>query len=74
LLCAVLTGLGIILQPLELVGEAPSRGHLLPLLPEYRVPMRPVHVLHAPDRRVTPKLRSFLEFAVATVGHDVGVV
>jgi DNA-binding transcriptional LysR family regulator len=69
LLCAALAGLGIVLQPLELVREALRTGQLVPLLPDHRVPTRPLHLLHAPDRRVTPKLRSFLDFAVAEFGR-----
>ena len=68
LLCAAVAGLGILLQPLEVVGEALEDGRLVELLPGYRVPERPLHVLYAPDRRVTPKLRSFLDFAVARFG------
>ncbi|EHS49476.1 transcriptional regulator, LysR family [Rhizobium sp. PDO1-076] len=68
LLCAALAGLGIMLQPLELVRDYLDDGQLVELLPAYTVPMRPLHVLYAPDRRLTPKLRSFLDFVVANFG------
>lgn len=68
LLRAALQGLGIMLQPTELVDEALRRGDLVRVLPNYTVPTRPLHILYAPDRRVTPKLRSFLDFAVAAFG------
>jgi DNA-binding transcriptional LysR family regulator len=68
LLWAALAGLGVMLQPLEMVRDALDDGRLVRLLPSYEVPTRPLHVLHAPDRRVTPKLRSFVDFAVATFG------
>jgi DNA-binding transcriptional LysR family regulator len=68
LLCAALSGMGILLQPLELVRDPIADGRLVELLPEYRVPTRPMHVLYSPDRRLTPKLRSFLDFAVAAFG------
>lgn len=68
LLSAALAGIGIILQPLELVKNALDRGHLIVLLPEYSAPTRPVHIVYAADRRITPKLRSFLEFAVEQFG------
>jgi hypothetical protein len=29
-----------------------------------------MHILYAPDRRLTPKLRSFIDFAVGTFGRD----
>ncbi|WP_027350464.1 LysR family transcriptional regulator [Halotalea alkalilenta] len=76
LLCAALAGMGILLQPLELVGSALADGRLVRLLPAYQAPSRPMHVLYAPDRRLTPKLRSFLDFAVSAFGaesfaHDI---
>lgn len=68
LLRSALAGLGVLLQPREVVREALEDGRLVPVLPGYGVPSRPLHVLYAPDRRVTPKLRSFLDFAVAAFG------
>jgi DNA-binding transcriptional LysR family regulator len=68
LLCAALAGLGIMLQPLELVTRSLQQGALVPLLPDYPVPSRALHVLYAPDRRITPKLRTFLDFATTTFG------
>jgi DNA-binding transcriptional LysR family regulator len=68
LLCAALSGLGIILQPYELVQKALDAGALVTLLPDYSVPTRPVHVMYASSQRVTPKLSSFLDFAVAAFG------
>jgi DNA-binding transcriptional LysR family regulator len=68
LLAAAMAGHGIILQPVELLRASISSGDLLPLLPGYEVPTRPLHILHAPDRRITPKLRSFLDFAAAEFG------
>lgn len=68
LLCAALEGLGIMLQPMELVRDALEAGTLVEVLSQYRVPTRPLHILHAPDRRQTPKLRSFLDFALSTFG------
>lgn len=68
LLWAALADLGIILQPLELVRDPLEAGRLVELLPGYRVPTRPLHLLYAPDRRTTPKLRSFINFAVEAFG------
>jgi DNA-binding transcriptional LysR family regulator len=61
--------MGIMLQPLELVQAELNAGHLVRVLPAYSAPMRPMHILYAPDRRLTPKLRSFIDFAVATFGR-----
>lgn len=73
LLQAALAGLGIILQPLELVRSSLETGALVPILPGYSVPTRPLHILHAPDRRITPKLRSFLDFVSAEFGSHGSV-
>ena len=69
LLAAAIAGLGVVLQPQELVGDALRSGTLVQLLPQYSVPTSPMHMLYAPDRRLTPKLRSFLDFAVAAFGR-----
>lgn len=68
LLSAALAGVGILLQPSELVRKEIDCGRLIHLLPEYPVPTRPMHLLYAPDRRMTPKLRSFIDFAVEHFG------
>jgi DNA-binding transcriptional LysR family regulator len=68
LLCAALAGLGVLLQPVELVTKALQTGELVALLPDYPAPSRALHVLYAPDRTLTPKLRSFLDFATQTFG------
>ncbi|MFM2346690.1 MAG: hypothetical protein RL654_1443 [Pseudomonadota bacterium] len=70
LLHAALAGLGILLQPLELLAPALAEGQLVELLPGWRVPTRPLHLVHAGGRRVTPALRSFIDFAVKAFGRD----
>lgn len=68
LLPAAVAGMGVLLQPVELVEAELASGRLVALLPEYAIPTRPMHILYAPDRRITPKLRSFIDFAVACFG------
>lgn len=65
---AAVAGMGILLQPLELVADEIEASRLVRLLPAYDPPARPLHALYAPDRRMTPKLRSFLDFAVQRFG------
>ncbi|HNQ04632.1 MAG TPA: LysR family transcriptional regulator [Thiobacillaceae bacterium] len=72
LLCAALAGMGILLQPQDVVQAALDDGRLVRLLPEYEAPSRPMHLLYAPDRRITPKLRSFLDFSVEAFGARGG--
>lgn len=68
LLPLALAGFGIMLQPVELVSDALARGQLVQLLPQYTAPGRPFHLLYPADRRMTPKLRSFIDFALQTFG------
>lgn len=62
LLNAALAGQGIVMQPEESLARYLADGRLSPVLTDYPVPTVPLHLLHAPDRRMTPKLRSFIEF------------
>ena len=68
LLPVAVAGLGVILQPAELAAAELESGRLVVVLPEYSIPTRPMHILYAPDRRLTPKLRSFIDFAVTVFG------
>jgi DNA-binding transcriptional LysR family regulator len=65
---AARAGMGLIFQPQELVKEDLRAGLLVELLPSFKAEAKPFHVLYAPDRRMTPKLRSFLDFAVSSFG------
>ena len=65
---ASLAGWGILLQARELTAEDIEAGRLVRVLPEWEAPRRPMHLLFAPDRRVTPKLRSFIAFAAERFG------
>lgn len=65
---AGLCGAGVMLQPSELVIPYLQSGQLIEILPEYKAPTRPMHLVHTPDRRMTPKLRSFVDFIVANFG------
>jgi DNA-binding transcriptional LysR family regulator len=64
LLTACLAGLGIILQPLEVVRGALRAGTLEEVLPAFPCISPPINVVYQRDRRVTPKLRSFIDFCV----------
>lgn len=66
---AAIAGMGIVLQPVELLRKDVEEGRLVHLLPSCEPTPRPLHVLYAPDRRMTPKLRSFLDFAAQTFGE-----
>jgi DNA-binding transcriptional LysR family regulator len=58
-----LDGLGIVQVAAELTTEELATGRLVQVLPGYRSPSRPLHLLYMPDRRPTTALRSFVDFA-----------
>ncbi len=62
---AALAGFGIVMQPQVLLEDDVRAGRLVPLLPNYRAPGAPVHLVYLPDRRPTPKLQSFIDFILA---------
>lgn len=68
LLSGAVAGLGVVMLPLELVKDSLRSGTLVTLLPQYKVPVSPMNLLYAPDRRLTPKLRSFIDFVRAAFG------
>jgi DNA-binding transcriptional LysR family regulator len=67
LLAAALDGLGIVLAPEIAVNDDIAAGRLMPLLRNYDAPERPMHVVFT-ARRVTPKLRAFIDQVVAEFG------
>lgn len=68
LMQATCAGQGIALQPAELVLPMITSGQLVAVLPDYPVPARKLQLLYAPDRRLTPKMRSFIDFATTHFG------
>ncbi|MFJ4192648.1 LysR family transcriptional regulator [Pseudomonas sp. NPDC089534] len=68
LLAAAVAGLGVVMLPLELVRDALRAGTLVSVLAQYKVPVSPMNLLYAPDRRLTPKLQSFMDFVRAAFG------
>jgi DNA-binding transcriptional LysR family regulator len=74
LLMAARAGMGLLLQPCELVREDLAAGRLVQVLPTFSIPTQPFHLLYAPDRRMTPKLRSFIDFAMEVFGGDAHLV
>jgi DNA-binding transcriptional LysR family regulator len=64
---AALAGMGVIHHAEELLADDLASGRLVRVLPGWRSE-RPLHILYAPDRRITPKIRSFLDFAAVRFG------
>jgi DNA-binding transcriptional LysR family regulator len=62
---AALAGLGIIQAPIYAVHNAIGDGRLVPVLQDWQTPTIPVHVLYAPNRYLSAKVRVFIDWAVA---------
>jgi DNA-binding transcriptional LysR family regulator len=65
---AALAGAGIIMQRRELLADDIAEGRLKILLPDYKLPPRPRHVVWLQNRRMTPKLRVFLDYIIKLYG------
>lgn len=65
---AARAGLGIIMQPEILLKHDIEAGSLIPLFPDWRLGERPMWLLYYRDRRMTPRLSSFISFAVSAFG------
>jgi len=62
---AALNGLGIVQAPSYAVHEAIKAGELVPVLAGWTTPDYPVHVLYAPNRYLSAKVRVFIDWTVA---------
>lgn len=68
--CAARDGFGIVLGYEQAVAEDLASGRLVRVLPDFDGPSRPMHLLYAADRRMTPKLRGFVERVIGAFGDD----
>jgi len=68
LLSAAQGGLGIALLSHQLVKESLDSGRLVRIMADYDAPSRPIHLMFFAARRQTPKLRTFIDFAVEALG------
>ncbi|MDR9754432.1 LysR family transcriptional regulator [Pseudomonas sp. SZMC_28357] len=65
---AARAGMGITMLPDALVEKDLLDGQLVKLLPDYRLPRRPLNLIYAQDRYRLPKLRCFVAFALQAWG------
>lgn len=68
LLIATLNGFGIAFIAEDLAREGLRSGRLVKVLPDYETPSRPIHLIYHPDRRQTPKLKSFISAVIGELG------
>jgi DNA-binding transcriptional LysR family regulator len=67
---AARAGLGVIMQPSILLGSDIQAGLLVQLFPDWQLRERPMSLVYHRDRRMTPRLRSVISFAVSEFGAD----
>ncbi|MEW6645083.1 MAG: LysR substrate-binding domain-containing protein [Pseudomonadota bacterium] len=65
---AALAGAGIVLMRDELLAEDIAAGRLQVLLPNYTTQARARQILWLKNRKMTPKLRAFIDFIAETYG------
>lgn len=68
LLSAAMAGVGVIVQLDALLAPAIAADHIVPLLADWELPSRAVHIVRLPERRPSAKLRSFVDFVVERLG------
>ncbi|MEA3264696.1 MAG: LysR substrate-binding domain-containing protein [Pseudomonadota bacterium] len=64
LLQAALDDFGVVFVAEDLARASLASGQLVRVMPNYETPSKPMHLLFHPDRRQTPKLRSFIDDVV----------
>jgi DNA-binding transcriptional LysR family regulator len=68
LLEAALAGGGVALLPDYLVDADVAAGRLIRLFPQYDLSRGPLQLVYLPDRHMTPKMRSFVDFVLERLG------
>lgn len=69
---AARAGLGVILQPAILLKSDIEAGLLVRLFPDWLLRERSVSLIYHRDRRMTPRLRSVIAFAISEFGAKPG--
>ncbi|HLW11211.1 MAG TPA: LysR family transcriptional regulator [Casimicrobiaceae bacterium] len=69
-LAAGLASLGIIQAPTYSVCDAIAAGKLVPLLEDWQQQANPVHVIYAPNRYLSAKVRVFIDWIVELFEQD----
>lgn len=72
LLAAAEAGLGVVLLPQFIVGDALAAGRLVEVLPDWRPPPIAVHAMYPPNRQLPLRTRRFLDFLIEALGEGPG--
>jgi DNA-binding transcriptional LysR family regulator len=65
---AAVAGTGVAMLPEYLAAPDVEAGRLVRLFPEYDLSRAPLQLVYLPDRQMTPKMRSFVEFVLERIG------
>ncbi|WP_282604848.1 LysR family transcriptional regulator [Pelagibius sp. Alg239-R121] len=68
---AVLSGVGIGLLPMWLIGADLKAGRMIEVLSEYHVPDSAVYAVYPPGRHLSPKVRSFVDYLAEHFAHGL---
>jgi DNA-binding transcriptional LysR family regulator len=69
-IAAALDGFGITRVLSYMVAHHLPEGRLVPLLTRFQMPPVPISVVHHEGRQSTPKIRAFIDLAIATLRAD----
>lgn len=69
-LAAGFAGLGMIQAPAYSVRKSIARNQLIPVLDDWSQRLMPVHVLYAPNRYLSAKVRAFIDWIVELFDRD----
>ncbi|KQV19700.1 hypothetical protein ASC97_28935 [Rhizobium sp. Root1203] len=68
---AALSGLGLIMQPEILVAHDLQAGRLIRILDTHEADVRPTQVMWHSDRKLAPKIRTFVDFIIENFGESL---
>jgi len=69
-LAAGLAGLGLMQLPLFMGHEHLAAGRLVPILPEWSLAPRPLHIIYPPNRHLSNKVRVFVDWLAELFARD----
>jgi len=67
---AAIEGLGIVMLPTFIVGDAIRAGELEIILPDYRPPDINLYSVYPSSRHLSAKVRAFIDFAIKEIGEQ----
>jgi DNA-binding transcriptional LysR family regulator len=70
LLQAALSDIGVVMLPDYLAAKDIEAGRLVRLFPDFDFSAAPLQLVYLPDRLMTPKMRSFVDFIIEMLGRE----